>query len=134
MDTYTVFEIDDPSNYQSGLSLDQAATAILTANGRKFEIREMNGQFILYRSAGSANSPLIQALPSNYIYFSRLEIFEDVILIASGTWNGLSVMTDDEFRQEYLFPIIFDSSTISNTWDATMKAVHLSNFDVPQKN
>ena len=85
----------------TGLSLRDAAIEVLTSGGRDFNIRETEGQFVLWSRKQIGGVPWHQT-----IFGSRkpdpeeaeMEIFADVVDF--GPMPGFDeVMTDDEFLQ-----------------------------------
>jgi hypothetical protein len=102
---YTVFHQDDAFAPQIGLTLEQAATELLTYDGHDFEIRDGgNSGFELWHTQFSRNGtlggrPMVQtviwSIKSDRAE-AETEIFEKVI--ASGYWTPMEAMKDQAFE------------------------------------
>ena len=98
---YTVFHQEDERNASTGLSLEEAATALLTYDGHDFEIRSADdGCFELWHTPFSRNGtlggrPMVQTV----IYSiktvwvdAEADIFEQVI--DCGHWAPMIALPD----------------------------------------
>lgn len=105
MTTYTVFSADDSSDAKGGLSLQEAAIRLLTADGYDYEIRaENDGKgWRLWLSRVSQNASGPRGFGKS-IYFSlhtdeteaTTEIFGQAVV---DNWHGLEAMTDEQFAR-----------------------------------
>lgn len=105
--SYTVYRPEDSSDPQRGLTLEQAADALLTADGYEYEIREDTGLrpgWTLFISRRSRNAfgggrGLLQSrffsLEPDYAT-AAAEIYRAVI---TDTWHGQEAMTDADFDE-----------------------------------
>lgn len=104
MITYIVYNPNSDTEAESGLCLADAANAMMTYDGHEWEIREEGGQFNLYTSQFSRNSPcggrdLVRSVVSSYAAnrdAAETEIFERVI---SEDWWKLECTTDTEYAR-----------------------------------
>lgn len=106
MTTYTVFQSNDSSIFESGLSLADAANSVLTHDGHEWEIRPAadGDGFRLWTSNASRNSAAYQGLRQSTVWSlasdrqaAEAEIFAKVIAAEPARSNGPEVMTDERF-------------------------------------
>ena len=115
MTKYTVFN-SDGDVLERGLTLAEAAQTMLTEDNHRYAIQQdADGGFSLWVSQFSAAStlggrPLVKSvifsLADSY-EAAKAEIFNDIVLFGTG-WNGLWVMTDDEYRDEIEVPTLMN--------------------------
>lgn len=101
MTTYTVFRADDSSVIEGrGLSLREAADALLTADGYAYELRtDPTFGFELFISDGSRNSTrgarnMISAALGGYYGDTEDEVWRKVVV---DEWRGYEAMTDEAY-------------------------------------
>ncbi|MFN7341269.1 MAG: hypothetical protein ACK5VI_09355 [Opitutia bacterium] len=103
MTTYTVYRSDDSGNATQRLTLEEAAQALLTADGHDYEIRLEDGtagskwpRFVLWITQFSRNSPLGSRpmVASRFIGASHAEIYEAVL---SEEWHGFQAVPDADY-------------------------------------
>lgn len=100
MTTYTVYRSDDSGKATQRLTLEEAAQALLTADGHDYEIRLEDGtvggkwpRFVLWITQFSRNSPLGSRpmVASRFIGASHADIYEQVI---GDPWHGFEAIPD----------------------------------------
>ena len=102
MTTYTVHRLDDSSHIEGrGLSLSEAAEALLGVDGYAHEIRvDADGYHRLYISDGSANSTRgarrVNACP-DYNGRSQDEVYAKVM---NTPWRGYIAVTDEQYDRD----------------------------------
>jgi hypothetical protein len=102
---YTVFHTDDLREPETGLSLEQAASALLTNDGHDFEIRDDgDAGFSLWHTPFSRNGtlgskPMVQTVIYS-IKGSRQEAEADICqqVIDKG-WGPMKAMLDSDFAE-----------------------------------
>ena len=98
--TYTVFRTEDSGDAERGLSLEEAADALLSVDGRVYQIMFEDGAFEIHRSAFSRHSPggagplrPVRA-GGRFLHPSLRALYAAVL---ADEWNGRCAMTDAEF-------------------------------------
>ena len=97
MTTYTVFRSDNSADATRGLTLEQAADALMTEDGYAYEWRtDADGYHTLWISDGSANSTrgARHLNASRFAGFDRERALLDVV---NTDWHGCEAMTDEAF-------------------------------------
>lgn len=105
--TYTVYRSDDSGKATQRLTLQEAAQALLTADGHDYEIRLEDGtinsrwpRHVLWVTQFSRNSPLRSRplVASRFIGAYHAEIYEEVI---SEEWHGFQAIPDADFDVKF---------------------------------
>jgi hypothetical protein len=99
MTTYTVYRAADTSSHTSGLTLDEAADALLTTDGYAYEWRtDDEGYHVLWISDGSANSTrgARHMRPTVFAGFDRAAVLHRIVC---DEWRGYEATTDERFAE-----------------------------------
>lgn len=108
MSTYTVFSHNDSDNHESGLSVREAAVALLTYDSHRYDIRKDDaGDWRLYVSKYSEASTMGGRPLTPSVVFSIKEdraeaeedIFKQVVLTGKFAWAGCDVLDDELFAE-----------------------------------